>query len=175
MRNEEYYACIGPIPSQLGNLTDLEALGLSNNKLSGVLAFRICLYQSIRNVEYYEYIGSIPSQLGQLAYLADLDLSENELTGNLHLYQSMRNDKYDYRHHQFQAADGKCCPLLLCMVLAHTASFKQLMQTSVPGCSNQLALALLTSFKQLMQSSVPGCVVIHLHFFLHCIRIIFNP
>ena len=49
----------GAIPSQLGNLTNLQRLYLNNNQLS----------------------GSIPTQLGNLASLASLNLRDNGLTG----------------------------------------------------------------------------------------------
>ena len=49
----------GPIPSQLGNLANLQALGLGSNQLS----------------------GSIPSQLGNLAYLQRLELRDNQFSG----------------------------------------------------------------------------------------------
>ena len=49
----------GPIPSQLGNLAYLQALGLGSNQLS----------------------GSIPSQLGNLAYLQRLELRDNQFSG----------------------------------------------------------------------------------------------
>jgi len=51
----------GPIPPELGNLTQLVFLSLENNQLS----------------------GSIPPSLGQLTNLCDLDLSSNQLTGTL--------------------------------------------------------------------------------------------
>ena len=51
----------GPIPSELGRLTELEVLRLSNNALS----------------------GPVPSELGNLANLEELRLHRNRLTGDL--------------------------------------------------------------------------------------------
>ena len=51
----------GEIPPELGNLANLETLGLSNNRLS----------------------GEIPPELGSLANLEDLSLSGNELSGEI--------------------------------------------------------------------------------------------
>ncbi|MCB0198900.1 MAG: hypothetical protein KDI03_02415 [Anaerolineae bacterium] len=51
----------GPIPPELGDLSNLENLALEENHLS----------------------GSIPPKLGQLSNLCDLNLSENELTGTI--------------------------------------------------------------------------------------------
>ena len=45
IRNEEYYECIGSIPSQLGNLTVLGTLNLRRSKLTGLLKFLVRLYQ----------------------------------------------------------------------------------------------------------------------------------
>ena len=52
---------IGTIPSELGQLTDVERLSLNNNQLS----------------------GAIPSELGQLSNLVRLYLNENQLSGAL--------------------------------------------------------------------------------------------
>ena len=51
----------GEIPSELGSLTNLQVLSLSQNQLS----------------------GEIPSELGNLAGLQELDLSENQLSGEI--------------------------------------------------------------------------------------------
>lgn len=49
----------GPIPESIGQLTRLQWLSLSNNKLT----------------------GRIPESMGQLVQLSNMYLSENELTG----------------------------------------------------------------------------------------------
>ncbi|KAK4387933.1 MDIS1-interacting receptor like kinase [Sesamum angolense] len=52
---------VGPIPSTLFHLTNLETLLLSGNKIN----------------------GSIPTNIGNLTRLVDLDLSSNEITGTI--------------------------------------------------------------------------------------------
>ena len=51
----------GPIPPELGNLTNLTALALQSNELT----------------------GPVPPELGNLTNLTELDLNENELTGSI--------------------------------------------------------------------------------------------
>ena len=60
----------GSIPAELGDLANLEFLGLGNLGDPDLLPFN-------------ELTGSIPSELGDLANLEFLDLSINELTGSI--------------------------------------------------------------------------------------------
>ena len=73
----------GPIPSQLGKLTNLSILHLGFNKLVGVIPRTIG--QLTKLTEFYapdnHLSGRIPAQLGQLARLVHLNLANNRLNG----------------------------------------------------------------------------------------------
>jgi Leucine-rich repeat (LRR) protein len=66
------------IPETLGNLTNLTALYLSENQLSGTYPrmFRYAHPKSLMTS-----LGNIPEMLGNLTNLRSLDLSRNQLSG----------------------------------------------------------------------------------------------
>ena len=73
----------GPIPAELGELTDLRALSLSFNELSGPIPAEL---GGLTNLEALwlggnQLTGPIPAELGSLRNLRDLSLFKNELTG----------------------------------------------------------------------------------------------
>ena len=75
----------GSIPSELGNLANLESLWLNDNQLSGSIPPEL---GNLDNLDYlYLYnnrlSGSIPSELGNLANLHWLSLSYNQLSGSI--------------------------------------------------------------------------------------------
>ena len=75
----------GQIPSQLGNLANLEHLSLGVNRLSGQIPSQLGNLRSLNwlNLSNNHLSGQIPSQLGNLANLKHLRLSNNHLSGEL--------------------------------------------------------------------------------------------
>ena len=71
----------GPIPGELGNLSNLESLNLSNNRLTGIPGE----LGNLSNLESLNLsdnrLTGIPGELGSLSNLESLYLSSNELTG----------------------------------------------------------------------------------------------
>ncbi|BAP56049.1 NHL repeat-containing protein [Thioploca ingrica] len=75
----------GPIPPELGNLTHLESLNLFSNKLSGSIPSELGNLSHLENLGLSEnqLSGPIPSELGNLSYLYELYLSNNQLSGSI--------------------------------------------------------------------------------------------
>ena len=81
--NLRYNQLTGPIPPELGNLANLEVLFLLANQLTGPIPPEL---GNLANLEWLSFSGnqlrgSIPSELGKLANLEWLILSNNRLTG----------------------------------------------------------------------------------------------
>ena len=73
----------GPIPSELGNLANLESLSLRDNQLSGPIPSEL---GNLDNLEWLildskQLSGPIPSELGNLDNLRALSLGNNQFSG----------------------------------------------------------------------------------------------
>ena len=78
-------ALTGAIPSQLGNLSNLESLWLGDNQLTGSIPAEL---GTLSNLDYLglegnALTGAIPTELGNLSSLTWLALNGNQLTGAL--------------------------------------------------------------------------------------------
>ena len=75
----------GHIPSELGNLTELEESDLGKNHLSGHIPRELgnLTYLTSLLLDENELTGAIPPELGDLRELESLLLNENQLTGSI--------------------------------------------------------------------------------------------
>jgi len=92
-----YNGLYGELPEELGNLTYLKELNLSNNyyyiyypdyaykTLEGAIPISICSLSNLTTLDlsYNQFSGNIPSQLGNLAQLQYLWMGTNKLTGSI--------------------------------------------------------------------------------------------
>ena len=75
----------GTIPTELGNLTNLQSLNLWNNDLSGTIPAEL---GNLANLQWLNLLGndlsgSIPAELGNLTNLRELELRQNRLSGSI--------------------------------------------------------------------------------------------
>jgi Leucine-rich repeat (LRR) protein len=75
----------GTIPTQLGQLTTLTYLGMSNNQLTGIIPTELGQLLSLEHLEMIanQFTGTIPTELVQLTSLTYLGMSNNQLTGTI--------------------------------------------------------------------------------------------
>ena len=73
----------GSIPSELGNLANLQALNLWGNQLSGPIPSELGNLDNLQalRLDSNQLSGSIPSELGNLADLKALSLGNNQFSG----------------------------------------------------------------------------------------------
>ena len=73
----------GPIPPELGNLANLESLDLGYNNLTGPIPSELGNLANLEKLYLWknQLYGPIPPELGNLANLESLDLGYNNLTG----------------------------------------------------------------------------------------------
>ena len=76
---------VGPIPDEIGGLSNLELLYLYKNQLSGPIpaSFRQLEAMKFLSLGVNELIGEIPASLGNMNWLEFLDLSDNKLEGGI--------------------------------------------------------------------------------------------
>jgi hypothetical protein len=80
-----YNSLSGSIPAELGNLTNLINLNLSNNSLTGGIPAELGNLTNLTSLhlEWNSLSGSIPAELGNLTNLIALTLSINSLSGSI--------------------------------------------------------------------------------------------
>ena len=75
----------GDIPTELGNLSNLERLYLHDNQLTGEIPTELGSLSNLERLYLHDnqLTGEIPRELGNLSNLETLDLAGNQLTGDI--------------------------------------------------------------------------------------------
>ena len=75
----------GPLPAELGNLTDLGELNLSRNAVTGSIPLELANLGFLEELDlsYNDLTGEIPPIFGDFNGLAWVDLSHNQLSGQI--------------------------------------------------------------------------------------------
>ena len=78
-----YEQLTGPIPPELGSLSNLRTLWLNDNQLTGPIPPELGNLSNLTELDLgdNQLTGPIPPELGNLSNLSELDLSSNQLTG----------------------------------------------------------------------------------------------
>ena len=76
---------VGTIPSELGNLSNLQGLSLNDNQLTGGIPEELGSLANLQQLSLWgnRLTGGIPKELGNLSNLQGLDLAFNQLTGTI--------------------------------------------------------------------------------------------
>ncbi len=85
MLNLDSNQLTGSIPTELGNLSNLEFLWLNINQLTGSIPTELGNLSNLESLWLYsnQLTGSIPTELGNLSNLVSLRLDSNRLTGSI--------------------------------------------------------------------------------------------
>ena len=75
----------GPIPGELGNLSNLDGLSLAGNQLTGPIPGELSSLSNLTQLWLYnnQLRGQIPSELGNLSNLTILKLDRNQISGEI--------------------------------------------------------------------------------------------
>ncbi|GJY85134.1 leucine-rich repeat-containing protein [Tanacetum coccineum] len=71
----------GPFPSSICNISSLESLDMSNNRIIGVIPKNISSSLQVLNVKSNKIEGSFPPSICNMSFLASLDISDNCIGG----------------------------------------------------------------------------------------------
>ncbi|KAL5699068.1 hypothetical protein ACHQM5_030020 [Ranunculus cassubicifolius] len=85
MSGVDLYTMTGEIPQEIGALTELHALNLSNNQLSGSIPRKLSELKNMESMDlsHNKLTGEIPSEFSALNYLAVFFVSYNNLSGRV--------------------------------------------------------------------------------------------
>ncbi|KAH7445085.1 hypothetical protein KP509_02G105900 [Ceratopteris richardii] len=99
-------ALVGDIPPELGNLSRLQLLSLSQNGLSGHIPVELSKLSSLQHLDLSNNLlsGELPAELGRLQSLVILDLSVNSISGSVpsSLGNLMKLQKLDLSFNSFK-------------------------------------------------------------------------
>ena len=99
----------GTVPSELGLMTTLQSLDLSQNVLSGTLPSQLGRLTRLHTLLLHSnsVSGSVPSQLGSLTRLRSLHLRDNKLSGALPTELALVSPTWCYlSNSQWASSDG---------------------------------------------------------------------
>jgi len=105
----------GSLPSELGQLTNLQVLDFYNNQLTGTIPSELGQLVNLQalDLSFNQLTGTIPSELGQLANLDVLVLNNNQFTGIIPTeFAQLTRLKYLYLRNNYLTGDSPTIELV---------------------------------------------------------------
>ena len=149
----------GPIPSVLGDLTNLEVLNLNRNQLSGSIPLSVGSLMRLRVLRLgsNQLSGSILSSLGRLTNLEFLNLGNNQFSGSIPpTFQQLSNLTNLYLNHNHLSGSIPALLGNLSDLVQLSLSANQFSGSIPPGLGSLASLTYLGLYENQLSGSIPS-------------------
>ncbi|GLJ42915.1 hypothetical protein SUGI_0890000 [Cryptomeria japonica] len=144
---------VGTIPETMGQLKELQFVGISKNFLSGRIPPCLGSLTKLQTLDlsFNQFVGSIPLGIGQLPTLSNLILCHNKLTGPIPTFMSSLR-RLDLKHNGLSGTLPESLP----HSLQYVSLAKNLLSGSIHGVSELQQLSYLDLSYNHFSGNIPG-------------------